>query len=340
MAKKNSIAGVIAAACLVGITVGSSAKAALVDTYTRADGPVTADSIGTTESGGYIYAERGDSPLTTTQNPTLGTAELTGTQLRVTGYAPNSSRTTGSTAITSNPGGVYLTNFSSANVTIKADIAFQNFDSSTTTNPSGAFNTDPGSTGTSYITTYAEYFARTQVAQTLGNSASDNGLLDIAIGPQGDQQVREIQNGTLVSLGNPTSGFANPFKATNSVTRTKVTGTASLARIANYSGSHVIDANGNGFVDGTESFNYTAVVSGNTVTTFIDGVQVAQWTNLMYTSGANGNLIGLSKNRRASADTYVSDVYYDNLDVTPEPGTLAVLAAGIGGATLTRRRRA
>lgn len=323
--------------------VASAAQAVVVDTFTRPDGAVLNNSIGTTETGTYIYTygERGDSPLTAGQNPSQGTAELTGTQLRITGYSPTASRSPGAAAITSNPGGVYLTNYSAANTTVGADVSFR-------FNAAAPSNT---STDTNYfLTSYFEILVRTQAAQTLGNSASDNGLLDIAIGPNGDQLVREVVNGTL-SGGLPVASgfFANPFTQSNTVGRRPLTG-GGLARIKSFpidgdpSHNIVIDANGNGFVDGTEFFNYTAEVNGNTVKTYLDGVQVGQWTTT-YTSGANGNFVGLSKNRRAAADTFVGDVYLDNFTLepltapTPEPATLATVSAA-GLMVVCRRRQA
>src|SRR5690349_14275273 len=84
--------------------IGGSVRAAVIDTYTRADASPVTDSVGATETGGYDYVERGNTPAAI---PSTGIAEIVGGELKIVGKGPGANQ----------PGGVFLSGYDSADLT-------------------------------------------------------------------------------------------------------------------------------------------------------------------------------------------------------------------------------
>lgn len=333
MSKLYRSALVMLAAC--GTLGVSAAKAVVIDTFTRADDTTNvAQSLGVGDYG-FGLLERGLATSGSAGTITSGTAQIDNGKLRLTGNTPGAT-------VNNGIGGVYIPGYQAPDVTISARIQFDNRDAS------GNVLTDPGS---NIMTNYFAFTLRSAAAINItGNiTASEIGLLDIDIYANGDIQVREGKTvGAAVSAITPASGyFSNYFTQSNTITRTKLTSSAALQRMLSVGGQPLDlptasdgTGTGNGFIDGNESFVFKAVLAGNSLSTYINDVQVGQYTTAN-TAGAGGNLIGLSKNRRAAADTAaVADILVDDLNISPvpEPTSIAALG-GLSILGLARKRR-
>lgn len=303
MMKHSALLGIAATIATAGF-----APAAVVDTYSRTDGTPVTDSVGQTEVGGLDYIERGNSPSATTVN---GTAEISGQELLIYGrQGPGVNDT----------GGVFLPDYNSPDLSLSADVRF-------------AHNiAAPGSTEELANTFFVALRSRSGMNFTT-TSADDEGLLAVEIGPNGDILVRENRNGTLSSVA---GASGNPFSGAGT-TRRRNAG----ALPATFNGV-AFDADQDGFIDGDESFRFGIELAGTELKLFVNGAQILSTFTLTETQGLNGNGLGLHKNRVAAAFETASDVYVDNLDVTPfpipEPGSFGLLA-GAGLILASRRRR-
>jgi hypothetical protein len=318
-------------ALVAGALAASSAQAVVVDTFDRIDLTGTpANSIGPATNGGvaeYTYSERGNAPSATIPD---GTASLTGSELRLTGRQPIGGTLNTTGTINNDVGGVYINNAEFADFTASVKIRFEQLIEA------------PINTGaTAQIQELANVFtfiarSRPDVNFTAATTA-DAGMLDISVGPNGDLQVREVRvSGTTATLTNiVATGFApNPFTGLANNRRRLTPGVLP----ATYGGLP-FDVDQDGFIDGNESFTFTASLTGTSLSTFINGVQVGAYT-LTQTTGANGNFLSMHKNRISSAYEAAADILVDDLNLSPipEPTSTAALG-GIAALALTRRRR-
>jgi hypothetical protein len=291
---------------VVTVAAASGARAAVIDTYTRADVAPVTDSIGQTEAGGYDYVERGNNPTATIAN---GTAEIVGGELKIYGRLG---------AGTSDTGGVYLTGYDSADVTLSTTVRFEH-------NIAAPTSTEE------LANTYLVALRSRPDMNFAPTSAANRGVIGVEFGPNGDVLVREIRTatGTLTTVvsGNLITGGAT--------TRRRLTPGA----LPSTFNGLPFDTDQDGFIDGSESFTFGVDLSGTTLKLYVNGLQVGTNLTLAETTGIAGNGVGLHKNRVSSAFETVSDIFVDdvNLAPIPEPASLSLLA--VSGLALARPRR-
>jgi hypothetical protein len=305
MSDRSWARAAFAATAWAGLIAGS-AQAAVIDTYTRADGSPVTDSVGGTEAGGFDYVERGNTP---SQAIASGTAQIVNNELALYGASGPAN---------SNFGGVYLAGYESPDLTISATVRF--------------VHTIAAPTAAEELANTFIFTLRSQAAMNLAaTSAGDDGLLDVQIGPNGDVLVRENRNGTLTQV------ISQNLITGGATTRRRL---APGALPATFNGLP-FDADQDGFIDDGETFSFGANVSGTTLQLFVNGLQVGSNLTLTETAGLNGSGVGLHKNRISAAFETASDVFADNLDISPvpEPASFAALALAAGSVLARGRRR-
>jgi hypothetical protein len=295
--------------------VAAPASATVIDTYTRSDTSPVTDSVGQTEAGGYDYVERGNSPTATTA---LGTAEIVNNELRIYGRQG---------ALTNDTGGVYLSGYDSADLTLSSTVRFEhNFAA-------------PDSTQ-ELANTY-QILLRSRPDVNFGNNAANIGVIGVEFGANGDLLVREVRGSagnTVGTLTNVTGGGGNYFTGSPGSTTRKRLAPGALPSTFN---GLPFDTDQDGFLDGSESITFGVNLSGTSLQVFVNGLQIGPTMTLQESLGIAGNGVGLHKNRISSAFETISDVFVDNVNLAPipEPGSLSVLAAGSCLLLASRRRR-
>jgi hypothetical protein len=302
MTRKGLGSALLAAATLAAAATGT-ARAGVVDTFTRSDGSPVTDSVGQTEVGGFDYVERGNSPTATVAN---GTAEIAGGELQVYGRLGTMNNDTG---------GVYLPGYNAPDVTLSLDVRF--------------VHSIAAPDNTQELANSLFIALRSQSSLNFAaTSPSDDGLLAIEFISNGGVLVRENRNGTLTTLRS--RNFADTAGRSNVRTAGELP--------ASFNGLP-FDVDQDGFLDDAETFRFGAEVSGTQLKLFLNGAQFGPTMTLAETAGLNGNGIGLHKNRIAFAFETASDLYLDNFDLVPipEPASLGMVMAS--GSLLAGRRR-
>jgi len=162
-----------------------------------------------------------------------------------------------------------------------------------------------------------------------GALTNNTGEIHVIMVPNGSLEVRQYIGGTWVShyYDNPISGSAYSLDV--------VPG----ALPAMFGGSP-FDVDGDGTLF-DEPFSLGAVMNGTRLDVLVNGVNVApNITSSASLLGPN-NYLGFGKQRTISGGTPAikSNIYYDNVVIIPEPGTVIMLLAGVLGLMVFRRRR-
>ncbi len=165
-----------------------------------------------------------------------------------------------------------------------------------------------------------------------GTSASvyDNGEIHVQFGPNGYLSLRERASSTWNQLYN-----WNPFTDTNTGWNV-----GSAGSLPSTFGGMPFDVDGNGTLDFDEPFTLDAILYGTELNVLLNGVNVATVT-ASAAPGSN-NYFSFGKNRVSSGNTLTTPaVYFDNLVMVPEPGSVLMLLAGgaVVLATFRRKRR-
>ncbi|BBO32829.1 PEP-CTERM sorting domain-containing protein [Lacipirellula parvula] len=297
---------------LVALWGAATTQAAIIDTFTRADGTPVTNSVGVTEVGGIAYVERNNSASGSTVD---GTAAVSNNKLLITGQQ---NTTLAHNLIT---GGAYLP-VDYRDVRVGLDLEFLLSAGSPT-----------GSSPNQFNNTFL-LMLRSRVGQNFGTTAVDHaGLVAIEMVANGAIQVREQRGASnLVFVRN-----ANPFTGL-AASRDPLPGVLP----ANF-GSGTFDVNQNGYLDVNEPVHFEAALSGTSLNLYVNGVQYGDPITLALTSAATGQIngIGLQKNRIGGTLAVGTDLLVDNLDVTvvPEPASAALAMLGMACACAARRRQ-
>jgi len=285
----------------------ASASAVVVDTFTRADGGTATNSIGTTEVGGLVYDER----VAGGQNASdVNAASIVDGRLHIHGVGTNGE------------GLVYLSGYDSADVTVSFVAEFTS-------------NIATPVYGTSTARNTLSVFLRADDSDLLfGNGAANDvnsGLIGIEMTNSGGLFIRQrLAAGTLGTVN-----YTNSFTGTSAGGIYQYTAGA-LGTTLN---GLPFDLDDDGQLEAGESFLFTASLSGTTLTVSLNN-QVIFSGAVEQSSGNGVNGVALRKGRPGSF-TVFSDIYIDNLDISPitipEPASLGLL--GVGALAMLRRRK-
>jgi hypothetical protein len=299
-----------------------TARAGIIDSFSRSDVSPVNDSLGATEVGSLDYVERGN---TAGQAVPIGTAEIINNQLLITG----SNQTTTPNA-SANSGGAYLSGSDIPELRVGADIAF--------TLVGAAPNGTAGDAGNKFQNTFL-LMLRSRAGQNFAAAnAAENGLVAIEFNPNADLLIREQRNAVLTTV------ISRNYFTNAGPVREPIASPNPNALPATY-GSGTFDINRNGYLDADEPIHFEALLVGTSLKVFINGLQYGVDYAVTHTAAPSGQLsgIGLHKNRIGGTNAVVNNILVDNLDVTvvPEPTSIALVAAigCIAAMFITRSRR-
>jgi hypothetical protein len=284
----------------------------LTDTFTRNDGSPIINSIGTSEAGGFVYRERGN---TSSQAIPIGTAEIRNSKLLVTGSKQG-------TPTNSAMGGVYLEGFDQADFFMSVDIGFEMAGPA----PSGIAGAD-----SNRFNSTALLMLRSRPNQNFGtNNSLENGLVAVEIAPNGDLLIRE-------QTGQGSSGLTTVQSSFNYFTNANATREPLPDLLPAIWGTSSFDTNQNGYLDGDEMVSVRTEIEGTSLKVFLNDMQYGPTFTLSLTSAISGqaNGLGLHKNRMGSTGGYlnqvVSNVLYDNLNIGNVSSLVAVVPGDFDG---------
>ncbi len=268
------------------------------DTFSRGDVLPVTNSLGTTEAGGYSLIERGN---TAAQPIPLGTAEIAGGRLRITGSnqgAPTNSNT----------GGAYLHGLDQTNLRVTVDVGFE----LASAQPSSISGADSNKFNNTFL-----LMLRSREGQNFGtNSTLENGLVAIELGPNGDLLIRE-------QTGAGSSGLTTIRSSFNYLTNSAATRQPMPGLLPATYGDGSFDTNQDGYIDGDEMVRVSVELIGTSLRIYLNGAQYGSEFALTNTGAAAGQLngVGLNKNRLGSSggflDQVTSNILLDNLQVEP-----------------------
>lgn len=312
---------------MLAMIAATTVHAAVIDTFTRTDGPDVANSLGQTETGGYSYVERRNFA---NQSIVQGTAEIRNNQLVLTGEFES----TGGQDAT---GGAYLaTDF--ADVRVGMDLSFQ-LVTAAPSGPGGAGGDQHGVQTNQFNNTFLLMLRSRPGGNFGGNSMSDDGSVGIELVPNGALQVRQQVGSGAGSLNQ--LYFGNPVNS-DAQTRWPAVDDTGLSLLPTHYGDGTFDLNGNGYLDADEVIRFEAEIVDTSLKVFVNGLQYGPDLTLARSSAlpewTNG--IGFHKNRIGGSTQRVgTDVVIDNLAITAIPEPSSLLLVGLGTMFIVSVRR-